>query len=120
MPVAKYRPKAAAQAILGGKTLFDDFGWEYFWGKNDQGNIGFFRKKEIGSYLPIHDFQNLFSAGGEVGGENQGDILQDAAIKLLESYRIIEIQRYIETDSETIEIRLTQKTAFSGQGEGHE
>jgi hypothetical protein len=60
VPVKLYTPKGAARAMLVGKVLKGKRGWDHFWGKNDQGEVGFFRKKDNGNWLHVVDFSGLY------------------------------------------------------------
>jgi hypothetical protein len=60
-PVKIYTPKRAARAMLAGKVLKGKWGLDHFWGKNKQGEIGFFRQSRIDDDLyTIYDFSGLW------------------------------------------------------------
>jgi hypothetical protein len=67
-PVKIYTPKGAARAMLAGKTLKGKWGLEHFWGENECGETGFFRRHSDGSIGMVLDFSGLWEANNESAG----------------------------------------------------
>jgi hypothetical protein len=60
-PVKLYTPKGAGRAMLAGRVLKGKRDMVYFWGKNKQGETGFFRQSKIDDGLyTIYDFSGLW------------------------------------------------------------
>jgi Fe-S oxidoreductase len=59
-PVKLYTPKGAARAMLAGKVLKGKWGWEYFWGGNEMGEVSFFCKANDGDLLHAVNFSGLY------------------------------------------------------------
>jgi hypothetical protein len=59
-PVRLYTPKGAIRAMLTGKVLKGRWRLEHFFGTNELGEIGFFRKKDNGELLHVLDFSGLW------------------------------------------------------------